>query len=304
MELRYKKKINRTGLKLTFLSLPFVVFVLAFFYVPLFGWYTAFVRYKPGIGIFESPFMGLEYFRVMLKEWKVMLSVLTNTLGMSFLMIIASVLPPIFAILLSELPFRRFKRTVQTVTTLPNFISWMIVYALAFVIFSTDGLLDQLLVNVGLAQQSPNLLSNGNTIWFFMTGLEIWKTLGWNAIIYLAAIAGVDAELYDAASVDGAGRFRRMWHITVPGVLPTFVVLLLLQVGNLLSIGLDKYVAFNNPLVAGNIEIIDHYVYRMGLVQQNYSFATAVGIMKTFVSVILLFSVNTLAKRIRGESII
>ena len=137
-----------------------------------------------------------------------------------------------------------------------------------------------------------------------MTLLGIWKELGWNSIIYLAAITGIDEEYYDAARVDGAGRFRCIWHITVPGLMPTFIVLLLLKVGNLLSVGFDQYLVFNNAMISSRLEVLDLYTYRIGIGTQDYSFAVAVGIVKSVVSLLMLFSVNALAKRVRGESII
>jgi len=299
-----KTKLDREGIRLTLMALPFVAFVLAFSYVPLFGWVNAFVHYRPGIPIFKSPFKGLYYFTVMIQEKSAMLRVLRNTLVMSFLGILCSILPIIFAILLSELPFNRFKRVVQTVTTLPNFVSWIIVYALAFVLFSSEGMWNTFFMGRGWLESPVNPFGNEKLTWVIQTAMGVWKSLGWNAIIYLAAIAGVDSELYDAASVDGAGRFRRIWHITVPGILPTFIVLLLLSASNILSVGFDQYLVFYNPLVADRIEVIDYYVYRMGLVKQDYSFATAVGLLKTLVSLVLLVTINNLAKRIRGESII
>ena len=138
----------------------------------------------------------------------------------------------------------------------------------------------------------------------FQTILNVWKVLGWNAIIYFAAIAGIDSELYDAASVDGAGRFHKILHITVPGISSTFFVLLLLQVSNMLSLGIDQYLAFYNSMVADKILVLDLYVYRLGLITQDYSYATAVGIFKSLVSIILLFSVNGISKKLRGESLV
>jgi putative aldouronate transport system permease protein len=138
----------------------------------------------------------------------------------------------------------------------------------------------------------------------FQTGLTIWKTLGWNAIIYIAAMAGIDGELYDAAKVDGANRLRTIWHITVPGIMPTFLVLLLLNVSNMLAASFDQYFVFYNPLVAGKIEVLDYYVYRMGIIVGDYPLATAVGIFKTLVSVALLFSVNQISKKLRDQSLI
>lgn len=304
MDLRKKKRLDKEGLRLTLLALPFVAFVLAFSYIPLFGWAYAFVQYKPGIALADSPFAGLHYFALMIQERSAMLRVLRNTLVMSFLNILCSLLPIAFAILLSELPFKRFKKFVQTATTLPYFISWIIAHSLVFMIFSSEGLWNSLFMELGWLDKPLNLLGDEKITWTVQTVLGIWKSLGWNAIIYLAALAGIDTELYDAASVDGAGRFRRIWHITIPGIMPTFIVLLLLSASNILSVGFDQFFVFYNPLVADKIEVIDYYVYRLGIISQQYSFSTAIGILKTLVSVTLLFSINTFAKRIRGEGII
>ncbi len=289
---------------LTLLALPFIVFVLAFSYVPLFGWILAFINYKPGLKIWDCDFSGLYYFKLIFQDWYKMASVLKNTLAMSFLGLICTPLPAVFAIFLSELPSVRFKKVVQTLTTIPNFISWVIIYALAYALFSTEGVLNQILLNAGIIEKAGNVLGNSNAVWGFQTALNVWKGLGWNAIIYFAAIAGIDSELYDAAGVDGAGRFQKILHITVPGISSTFFVLLLLQVSNLLALGIDQYLAFYNSMVADKILVLDLYVYRLGLITQDYSYATAVGIFKSLISIILLFSVNGLSKKLRGESLV
>jgi ABC-type polysaccharide transport system permease subunit len=205
--------------------------------------------------------------------------------------------------MISEAPSNWFKKFVQSTTTLPNFVSWIIVFSLAYSVFSSTGTLNNLLqflhINV-----TTNLLGDDSIVWFFQTALNQWKTLGWSAIIYLAAIASIDNELYDAASVDGAGRFRKIIHVTLPGISSTFIVILLLSASNILSLGLDQYMVFYNSLVADHIETIDYYVYRTGLLSNDYSFATAIGISKTVVSIILLFSINGISKKIRGNSII
>lgn len=175
---------------------------------------------------------------------------------------------------------------------------------LAFALFSTDGVVNNVLIGVGILQEPSNLLGNRDATWFLQTALNIWKTLGWNAIIYFAAIAGIDGELYDAASVDGAGRFQKILHITIPGITSTFFVLLLLQISNILALGIDQYLAFYNSMVADKITVLDLYVYRLGLVTQDYSYATAVGILKSVISIVLLFSANGLSKKIRGQSLI
>lgn len=291
-------------LKLTLLALPFVVFVFLFSYVPLLGWGLAFFDYKPGLSLDKIKFVGFKYFRLMFFYKEDILNALLNTLVLSFLSMAVSVLPIVFAILLTELRHSRMRKAIQTVVTLPHFVSWIIVYALCFALFSSNGMVSQVLMTLGLTNKPLMLMTNASTAWLFMTLLGIWKELGWNSIIYLAAITGIDEEYYDAARVDGAGRFRCIWHITVPGLMPTFIVLLLLKVGNLLSVGFDQYLVFNNAMISSRLEVLDLYTYRIGIGTQDYSFAVAVGIVKSVVSLLMLFSVNALAKRVRGESII
>lgn len=291
-------------LKLTLLALPFVVFVFLFSYVPLLGWGLAFFDYKPGLSLDKIKFVGFKYFQLMFFYKEDILNALLNTLVLSFLSMAVSVLPIVFAILLTELRYSRMRKVIQTVVTLPHFVSWIIVYALCFALFSSNGMVSQVLMTLGLTNKPLRLMTNASTAWLFMTLLGIWKELGWNSIIYLAAITGIDEEYYDAARVDGAGRFRCIWHITVPGLMPTFIVLLLLKVGNLLSVGFDQYLVFNNAMISSRLEVLDLYTYRIGIGTQDYSFAVAVGIVKSVVSLLMLFSVNALAKRVRGESII
>ncbi len=304
VERRKKKRMKKEGLVLLAMAVPFVAFVFAFSYVPLFGWIYAFFDYKPGIELFHSKFVGMKYFLLMLSDGGDMLRVLRNTLAMAFLGIACSVVPVVFAIMVSECSSKGFQKLIQTTTTLPNFVSWIIVYSLAFNLFSSEGLLNTLLLKLNLISEPTKILSNEKAVWYFQTALGLWKGTGWNAIIYLAAITGIDRELYDAASVDGAGRFNRILHITIPGLSSTYVVLLLLSASNILSVGLDQYLVFYNSMVADKIEVLDYYVYRIGLVTQDYSYSIAIGIFKTVVSVILLFSINTFSKRIRGNSII
>ena len=291
-------------LKLTLLALPFVVFVFLFSYVPLLGWGLAFFDYKPGLSLDKIKFVGFKYFQLMFFYKEDILNALLNTLVLSFLSMAVSVLPIVFAILLTELRHSRMRKVIQTVVTLPHFVSWIIAYALCFALFSSNGMVSQVLMALGLTNKPLMLMTNASTAWLFMTLLGIWKELGWNSIIYLAAITGIDEEYYDAARVDGAGRFRCIWHITVPGLMPTFIVLLLLKVGNLLSVGFDQYLVFNNAMISSRLEVLDLYTYRIGIGTQDYSFAVAVGIVKSVVSLLMLFSVNALAKRVRGESII
>jgi putative aldouronate transport system permease protein len=298
-----KRKIRKDSLYLFFLSIPFIILMLLFNYFPVYGWVYAFFDYKPGIRLSATPFVGFEHFKEIILSSPDLVNALINTLAMNFLNILASPLAIIFAIMINEVKSTRFKKFVQTFSTLPNFISWVLVFSLAFSMFSSEGLINSALSKLGLTT-TINPLGNESITWFFQAGLTIWKTLGWSAIIYIAAIAGIDGELYDAAKVDGANRFRTIWHITVPGIMPTFLVLLLLNVSNMLAASFDQYFVFYNPLVAGKIEVLDYYVYRMGIIVGDYPLATAVGIFKTLVSVVLLFSVNQISKKVRGQSLI
>ena len=297
--------IKKRNYILLFMVLPFVTFIVMFCYVPIFGWIYAFYNYKPGIPLSRTPFVGLQNFRYMIQDIKEIRSVLTNTLAMSFLNLACAPLPVLLAIMLNEMKSIRFKKFAQTVTTIPNFVSWVIVFSMAFALFSYNGMTNQLLELMNLApKKAYSLLSDGENVWFIQLAFGNWKSLGWSSIIYLAAIAGIDGELYDAAAIDGANRFQINVHVTVPGVMPTFIVLLLLSVSSLVSVGFDQYFIFKNPMTADKIEVLDLYIYRMGIANNDYAFATAVGMLKTFVSVLLLFSVNIFSKKVRGQAVI
>jgi putative aldouronate transport system permease protein len=298
-----KKKLTMSRNILFAMVLPLIILVFAFNYIPLFGWIYAFYNFKPGIALSDSTFVGLKFFRLVFEDKDELLRVLVNTLALSFLTILTSPLSAIFAILLNEVKHKRFKKLVQTLTTLPNFISMIIVFSLATFMFSSSGLLNEILLNFHWIKEPTNVLANQNATWWFQTAVSIWKGLGWGAIIYLAAIAGIDTELYDAAKVDGAGRFQRILSITVPGIMPTFFVLTMLNIAGMLNNGFEQYFVFNNALVADKIETLDIFVYRIGIATGDVSFGTAVGIAKTFVSIILLFSVNALSKKVRGHSV-
>lgn len=291
------------GIKLLLMALPFVAVAFAFSYVPLFGWIYAFFDYKPGIPLSQTPFIGLENFRLMFDDPR-MGPVLINTLALSLLSIATAPIPVLFAVMVSEVRSGWFKRLVQTTSTLPHYISWVIVYSLAFSMFSTEGAINSILYKLGISDMPVNVLGNYDRVWTVQTLLLLWKSVGWSAIIYLAAIVSIDSEQYDAAKVDGAGRLRIIWHITIPNIMPTFIVLLLLSISNLLSAGFEQYLVFTNAIVADRIEVLDLYVYRLGLITGDYSYSTAVGIFKSVISIVLLFSVNFLSKKFRGQGIV
>ena len=300
-----KKVLENQRLRLLLLALPFVVFVFMFAYVPLAGWITAFYHYRPGIPLARSEFVGLGNFRLITTFFRPqVLAVLRNTLIFAFLSLLSSPIPMFFAIFLNELGSVKFKRFVQTVTTLPNFISLVIIFSLAFALFSQCGPVDSLLMTLGLIDEPTMLLGNVDAVYIFHTMLGWWRHTGWGAIIYIAAIAGIDGELYDAASVDGAGRWGRIRHITIPGLMPTFLVLFILSIGNILSVGFEQYFVFMNSMVIPRLDVIDTFVFRVGIQNHDFSFATAVGMLRTVVSIILLFSANAVVKKVRGYGIV
>ena len=291
--------------------LPFIVLCFVFAYLPLWGWRYGLYSYKPGRELAREYFVGFKWFTYLFTNEAArndIIRVMKNTLAMSGLGIATSWMSMAFAIFLSEIKATRYRKVVQTMTTIPNFISWVLVYAFAFAIFSSDGLINRLLMNMGLIDSGINFLLDSGHVWLKMLAWGIWKGLGWGAIIYLAAISGIDQQLYEAATVDGAGRFKRMWYITVPGLLPTYFVLLMLAIAGILNNGMEQYYVFKNAANKSTIEVLDLYVYTLGLGgtggTSNISLATVVGMLKSIISVFLLFFANSLSKVVRKESII
>ena len=290
--------------KLFLMVFPFLVLVFLFSYFPLHGWAYAFYDYRPPFQLKDCEFVGLKWFTTLFSnasKRKQIFDVMLNTFAMSGLSILFSWLPMAFAILLSEIKCNWFKKVVQTLTTLPHFISWVLVYALAFSLFSSSGMVNNLCIRLGVYDTPVLYLQMTDHVWMMMWLLSTWKGTGWSAIMY---IAGIDQELYEAAYVDGAGRFRVIWHITIPSLLPTYFVLLMMNVANFLNNGVDQYYVFQNAFNKDKIQVLDLYVYNLGLGSGSYSLATAISIMKSIVSLTLLFTVNTLSKTLRGESII
>lgn len=296
-----------TKYQLFLLFLPFLALCMVFSYLPLLGWRYAFFDYKSGETLSMSNFVGFKWFMFLFQNEATradLVRVLRNTLAMSGLGLATSWCSMAFAIFLCEIKNLKFRRLVQTFTTIPNFISWVLVYAVAFAIFSTDGFVSSLLINAGVLENGTNFLMDNSHMWIKMLAWGMWKGLGWNAIIYIAAISGIDQQLYEAASIDGAGRFQKMWNITVPSLIPTFMVLLLMAIAGILSNGMDQYLVFETPYNTNTITVLDLYVYKLGINGGRVPLATVVGMFKSVVSVALLFGANKISKTIRGESII
>lgn len=304
-----RKKFKLADKYVLFLMvLPFVLLVAVFSYGPLFGWTYAFFDYRPGIPLSAENFAGFKWFTTMFAtpvQRAEVARVMVNTIAMSLLNIACSVLPVAFAVFLSEIKVNCYKKMVQILTTLPNFISWILVYSFAYSLFNTNnGFLNMLLAKLGLTERPINFLADPDNMWIKMCAWHIWKTLGWSSIMYLAAIAGIDQELYEAAKIDGAGRFQLMWHITIPGIMETYFVLLLLSIANFISNGMEQYFVFQNPMNRNKIEVLDLYVYNIGIGGGSFSYATAVSILKSIVSLTLLFVANSLSKLVRGNTIL
>jgi len=294
------------------MSMPFVVWVLAFNYLPLFGWVIAFQDFKLKRSLLESftgaPFVGLKHFGLL---WQDFLAhgrfyfALRNTLAMSVLALVFGFLMPVlFALMLNELRSIYFKRFTQTISYLPHFISWVVAAGMISTMLSTEGPVNDLFLMLGFTSGRIPFLADGKLFWIIITIAEIWKELGWEAIIFLAAMTGVDPGLYESAAIDGAGRLRRIWNITLPCIMPVIIVILIMNVGWLISIGFEKQYLLGSDITRDYSEVLDVYVLKYGIGQSRYSFGTAIGVFKSLVSIVLVLCANFMARRAGQESIV
>ncbi|SDZ94354.1 putative aldouronate transport system permease protein [Lachnospiraceae bacterium NK3A20] len=287
--------------------LPFLILVFLFSYYPLYGWVYAFFDYRPPYPLTMDNFVGLKWFRSIVEnpvKMQQVLKVLRNTFAMSGLNLLFSWVPMIFAVFLNEISCKPFKKFVQTVTTLPNFISWVLVYSIAYCILSSTGVVNQSLLGIGAIDKPMLFLQSSNHVWFKMWLWNTWKNAGWTAIMYIAAISGIDEQMVEAAKVDGANRMQIIRNITIPGILPTYFVLVMLQVANFLSNGMEQFYVFQNSFNKDAIQVLDLYVYNLAMGSGGYSLSTAISILKSVVSVVLLCVTNGVTKKIRGEGFI
>ena len=300
-----KRKVKWQDFKLFLYVIPGIVLVFLFAYLPLWGWGYAFFKYKPGRSLLESQFVGLGNFKELFGNPLMranVVRVLRNTFGIQILNYLLSPLPMLFAVLLSEVRSKKFQKVVQTVSTLPHFISWVIMYSLAMAMFGGSGLLNSLLQNVGL-EPVGNILNSTENVWITQVLLMKWKEVGWSAIVYFAAIAGLDQQIYESAMVDGAGKIQRIWYITLPQLIPTFFVLLIISIGSFLNNGVDQFLVFSNALNKEWIEVLDLYVYNIGIGSGMISYSVVIGMTKSLVAIILFASANYLSKKVRGDSV-
>lgn len=283
------------------LALP-LLYLIVFKYAPMIYIQIAFKKYKLNMSVWEMPLAknnGFEYFIKAFgsKDFRLALK---NTIKLNLLdLIIGFPAPIIFALILNELPFPRFKKTIQTIAYMPHFLSWVIISSLALQLFApSEGLVNMVIEKV--TGQSFPFLNDPNCWVGTYIGVGVWQSFGWNSIVYLAAIAGINQELYEAADVDGAGRFRKMWNITLPSIRPTIVVLLIMNLGNILGGGFDRPFAMSNNLVLRAAEVIATYVYKTGIKGLQFSLTTAVGLFQSVVGVFFLLMANWLSRKL-GE---
>jgi len=291
--------------QLIFMSVPLVLYVVLFSYVPLWGWTMAFQNFKPVRTFFKQEWVGIQQFKFLFND-HVFVRTIRNSLAMSLInTTLGFITAIIFALLLNEVRKIFFKRVIQTVSYLPHFLSWIIVTGLVSNMLTTDsGAINEVLMVLGIIKEPILWLSYQKYFWGIVGLTYVWKEVGWNTIIYLAAISGIDPTLYEAANVDGCNRYQKMWHITLPGIKPTVIILLILAIGRMMEAGFDMQYLLRNGFIQEVSDTIDVYVVIFGFRNGNFSMATAAGMFKNIVNIFLIFTANWIAKRAGEERLI
>lgn len=288
---------------LLMMALPAVVWMIIFNYIPMYGIIIAFQNYRIIKPIIGQPFIGFEHFVELFTSGD-FTTVMKNTLGISFLrLFIGFPLPIIFAIFLNEIKSNSYKRIIQTVSYLPHFLSWAVLGGIMTNWLSDVGFINEILLNFGFINKPIFFLAEPEMFWGIAVFSDIWKELGWGAIIYLAAIAGISPSLYEAATVDGANRFQKMIHITLPSIAPTISIFLILAISGMLNTNFEQILVLRNSLNQSYSDVIDVFVYRTGMMSGRYSYAQAVGLFKSVVALILLGGANKVTKKISGHAL-
>ncbi len=281
--------------------LPTILFYLVFCYAPMFGTIIAFQRFSITKGILGSRFVGLQNFVDFLSNYKFW-QLIKNTLSINILgLIFGFPAPIIFALLLNELKNEKFKKTVQTITYIPHFISVVVISSLILTFLSTDGLINSIMGIFG--KESIAFMTEPKYFYGIYVASTIWQELGWESIIYIAALSSIDVGLYEAAKIDGAGRFKQVLHVSIPGLMPTIIILLIMRIGQMLSLGYEKIMLLYNPSIYETADVISTYVYRRGLLNGEYSYSSAVGLFNCVINFILLISANSISKKASGTGL-
>ncbi|MFW8617286.1 ABC transporter permease [Enterococcus innesii] len=290
-----KKWFSRDQLFFLGMILPGIIFILIFSYGPMFGLLMAFQDYVPAKGVLGSEFVGFEHFRYLFSLPDIFL-VTKNTIFIAFWKIVFNTIVPIlFAILLNEVRVKWMKRSIQTIVYLPHFLSWVILASVVVNLFSLDGTVNQILQNFGV--EPLNFLGSNQLFPRLLIGTDVWKSFGYSSIVYLAAITSIDPGLYEAATMDGASWSKKVWHVTLPGMMPFILLMTILSLPNILNAGFDQIYNLYSPVVYQSGDIIDTYVYRIGLIGRDYSLGTAVGLVKSVIGLFLIWSSNKIAEK-------
>ena len=290
---------------LIFMSMPMVLLKILFAYVPLVGWVMAFQNYKPAKSFFDQEWVGLDKFKFLFSD-AVFLHDIRNTLAMSLInLVLGFVTSILLALLLNEIKNMVFKRTIQTISYMPHFLSWVIVAGIVQNVLSTDsGIINDLMLRIGVIDSPVNFLGEPKYFWGIVGASNVWKEVGWNTIIYLAAMSSIDPALYEAASIDGAGRFNKIIHVTMPAIKSTFVMLLIMNIGNVLNAGFEVQYLLGNGPVQEVSETIDIFVLKYGMQKNDYALGTAAGIFKSVISVVLVFGANWISGKLGEDKLV
>lgn len=283
------------------MAIPMVVYFILFHYIPMYGIVIGFKDFSPRIGIWGSPWVGLKHFKEFFDSLYFSRTVRNTALLSLYSLLWGFPASIILALLLNEIRREKFKRCIQTITYLPHFISLVVICGLIVDFTSTDGLFNAILSNFGV--EATNWLTKPEWFRTIYIGSGVWQSIGWDSIIFLAALAGIDPSLYEAAKIDGAGRWKQMLHVTLPGLMPTIVIMLILNIGGLMSVGYEKIILLYNSLTYETADVISSYVYRKGLQGGDYSFSTAVGLFESIIGFTLLIIANKLSKKITEQSL-
>lgn len=284
---------------LLLMSVPFVIWLIVFKYIPLWGWTMAFQDVTPksfAQPIWQRGFAGFDNFTKAFTD-RLFAQTMVNTIGTSILgILLGTVFAILFALMMNEIRFTRFKKVTQTVSYLPHFVSWVIIASIAKMLLNDGGAVDTF-----LGKQLHLMSTNSPLFWLVVCLINVWKEMGWDAIIYLSAMAGIDQGLYEAAKVDGAGRFKRIWHITLPSIKPTVTVLLIMSIGSALNVGMERQMLLSNGIVQDHAMVLSWFAYIRGIGNNNYGLGTAIGVFQSIVSIVLLLIANKIAGML-GES--
>lgn len=292
---------NKNSLQYHAMVLPGMVFLIIFGYLPMFGLIMAFQDFVPAKGLFGSQFVGLKHFTYMFTLPDIG-RVIRNTLIIALGKIILGMLLSIaFSILLNEIRMKFLKKTVQTIVYLPHFLSWVVLAAVAMNLFNIDGSVNQIIASLGF--EKINFLGSNNVFRKLLIGTDVWKEFGYNSVVYLAAITGIDAGLHEAAAIDGASWWKRVWHITIPGMLPIILLMTAMNLTSVLSAGFDQIYDLYSPIVYEVSDVLDTYIYRIGLVGRQYSFGAAVGLCRSIVALIMLVGANKITEKLTNQRI-